>query len=211
MSPKLISLTFIRDKDCDITWLFGPCKITAAVQSTVSRSLSQSQEPANPNWKDYIPKETSASASSNRSILLPPRPWLKHRPLKERVCLEIPISPEHNLTSAKNAVTRTSNISFRIMVASSSLQPEGSTSSLSPRNYLWLSYFHISISEAVQHPVRRRGPIRASVVRSSRMGTHRVATASNASQTHGGSVPAVFFPRVRILPRRKRVSLLLSR
>lgn len=80
----------IRDKDTDITWLFGPWKRCAGLQPFLSYSQLQPGEPASVSFprtdQGLIQKKFDSNAP--RSILLPPRPLSICNPPKKKVCLD---------------------------------------------------------------------------------------------------------------------------
>lgn len=78
----------VRDKATDITWVFGPLKRHAGLQSFLSHSQLRPGEPASVPFPraDLCQKKSDFNAPS--SILLPPKPSLICNPPKKKVCLE---------------------------------------------------------------------------------------------------------------------------
>lgn len=78
----------VRDKDTDITWLFGPLKRHAGLRPFLSHPQLRPGEPASVPFPrgDLCQKKSGFNAP--RSILLPPKPSLICNRSNKKVCLE---------------------------------------------------------------------------------------------------------------------------
>lgn len=198
-------LILFRDKDTDVTWLYGPWKRNTSVGTSLSTQNLRPREPTYPSMsiRADCPFQNNLRTDVLQGILRRPLPLLPHRLIKRKVWSKplvfIKAFPRSTLTIAGKIVRFNSH---GREIAPGPFQPGSSTMSLSPAGYLLGDHFPAPNVQAWLFLVKRKGSLLIFVVQRPQIWTQSVASATSASEANWRKAPAIFVLEHDFLVRR---------